>query len=100
MNELFQKLETLWPHDLPECPISELRTIVDESKILFRTLPGNTDYAAISQQQVCLSESHCVAFLNSIALNWKSILRTCWRKASSRSAAVHGWHQLCMLEKV
>ena len=31
--------------DLPECPRPELRTVVDEFKTLFRTLPGKTDKA-------------------------------------------------------
>ena len=31
--------------ELPECPRSELRTVVGEFKTLFRTLPGKTDYA-------------------------------------------------------
>ena len=31
--------------DLPECPRTELRTIVDKFKTLFRTLPCKTNYA-------------------------------------------------------
>ncbi|KAL5489229.1 hypothetical protein EMCRGX_G018297 [Ephydatia muelleri] len=31
--------------ELPECPRSELKTVVGKFKTLFRTLPGKTDYA-------------------------------------------------------
>ena len=56
--------------ELPECPRSELRTVVGEFKTLFRTLPGKTDYADHYIPTIGpahLSESHHVAFLSSIA---------------------------------
>ena len=53
--------------ELPECPRSELKTVVGKFKTLFRTLPGKTDYADHYIPTAHLSESHHVAFLNSIA---------------------------------